>query len=302
MAHPLLSIIIPTYNRPRLLPHAVKSALAQTLEDIEIEVIVVDDASSCPIDLPKNDRLRVIHLPKNRGGSAARNIGAKVAKGRWISYLDDDDRLLPNMVQVSLEGLQRTTLPQPVAVLSGIEVIDTEGNVKQTRLPPTLPKGSHFGLEEIDPNQSFFCKQTMVIEKDIFLDMGGFDESFTSRIHTELFLRLNQVCSIQGLPLVTYQLLDHQQTRASNDPQKRQLNFNRLLTKHRSLFDKHPKMFANFLYDHAVTLYESDQKSTAINHLAQAIRVHPIHTIARMASPLKKQLLSFYRQSTLEIQ
>lgn len=51
MNNPLLSIIIPTYNRPHLLPRAVNSALAQTLEDIE--VIVVDDASPEPVQLPE---------------------------------------------------------------------------------------------------------------------------------------------------------------------------------------------------------------------------------------------------------
>ncbi len=286
MTNPLLSIIIPTYNRPHLLPRAVNSALGQTFK--QLEVIVVDDASSSPVNLGENERLRVIRLLENRGGSAARNIGAREARGQWITYLDDDDCLLPHMAQVSLDTLNQTSLPEPVALLSALEVIGKDGKVRQTRIPPSLPKGSHFSLEEIEPDQSFFCKQTMVVEKKVLLDIGGFDENFTSRIHTELFLRLNQVCSIQGLPIVTYQLFDHQEPRVSLDANKRQLNFNRLLTKHRLLFEAHPKMFANFLYDHAIISYKLGQRLIALKSIKEAMKIHPIHTLSRMASPFQK--------------
>lgn len=173
MRNILLSIIIPTYNRPQLLLRAVNSALAQTIENFE--VIVVDDCSLQPVNLPKDPRLRIIRLSENKGVSAAKNLGAKAAKGRWITYLDDDDELLPHMAQVSLDALKNTSLLPPVAVLSSVEVIDKEGNVTQTRVPPTLPKGSHFGLEEIKPFQSFLSKQTLVVEKETFLSIGGFD-------------------------------------------------------------------------------------------------------------------------------
>lgn len=230
----------------------------------------------------------MIRQPENRGVSAARNVGAKAAKGRWITYLDDDDVLLPNMAEISLNALAKSTLPKPVAVLSGLEVIDENGQVKQTRIPPTLPKGSHFGLEEIDPKYSFFCKQTMVIEKDVLLSIGGFDESFSSRVTTELFLRLNPICSLQGIDTVTYQLRDHQNIRISRDPSRRQINFVRLLQKHQSLFEAHPKMFANFIYNHAMTSYRSGQNIAALKSIGHALKVNPVHTIARMGSPLKK--------------
>ncbi|MEL6131401.1 MAG: glycosyltransferase, partial [Cyanobacteria bacterium J06628_4] len=66
MSPPLLSIIIPTYNRPELLPRALKSVLSQTLSDIE--VIVVDDGSTPAVRLPTQARLRVVHLKPNQGG------------------------------------------------------------------------------------------------------------------------------------------------------------------------------------------------------------------------------------------
>ncbi|MEO1300540.1 MAG: glycosyltransferase family 2 protein [Cyanobacteria bacterium J06636_16] len=206
MNAPLLSIIIPTYNRPDLLSRAVNSALAQTLK--EIEVVVVDDGSVPAVDLPEQDRLRVIRLDPNQGGSAARNRGAEAARSRWITYLDDDDVLLPEMAAKALEAIQQLPhdLPKPVGILFGLRMVNAQGQGLQTHLPPTLPKGSHFCLEDIQPGESFFSKQTLVVERTVLLEVGGFDPNFTSRVHTEFFLRLNSACSLWGIPEVTYLL------------------------------------------------------------------------------------------------
>ncbi|MGB3532885.1 MAG: glycosyltransferase family 2 protein [Microcoleaceae cyanobacterium] len=289
MNSPRLSIIIPTYNRQDLLAKAVESALAQTIEDFE--VIVVDDASPQPVNLPKHPRLQVIRLPENKGPSTARNMGVKAANGRWVTFLDDDDRLLPHTAQVVLDALENTTLPQPVALLSALEVINDKGEVKKVRIPPTLPKGCHFGLEEIEPNQSFFCKQSMVVEKEVLLSIGGFDELFTCRETTELFLRLNQVCSIQGIPTVTYQFIQHQTRRISHDTSRRQANVNRLLKKHQSLFKAHPKMFASFIYDHAIKLCDSGQIFEGIKNLLKAVLIHPTYTLVRIVSSVKNNVI-----------
>ena len=290
----VLTIIIPTYNRPQLLPLAVQSALAQTISNFE--VIVIDDCSSQPVNLPEHPQLRVIRLEQNRGGAAARNIAVKAARGNWITFLDDDDLLLPDMARLSLSALQQeraktnSDLLPPLAAISGIEVIDREERSRQTRIPPTMPKGSHFGLENIDSSQSFYTKQTLVIEKEVFLSVGGFDESFKSRIHSELFLRLNLVCSLIGIPQVTYQLREHDEFRVSSDPTRRQISFERLVTKHRAIFEAHPRMFADLVFNQALKSYKIGQTKAAARNLAWAMKLDPIHTAARLGSPLKQKL------------
>ncbi|MBW4557397.1 MAG: glycosyltransferase [Trichormus sp. ATA11-4-KO1] len=291
MSNSLLSIIIPTYNRPHLLPRAVNTALAQTVEDVE--VIVVDDASNQPVNLSEHPRLKIIRLPKNGGTAAARNVGAKAASGRWITYLDDDDELLPHMAEVSLKALANTTLPEPVAVLSALEVVNQDGKFLSQRIPPTLPRGSHFFLEEIASGLSFFSKQTLVVEREVFLEIGGYDESFTSRVHTEMFLRLNPVCSILGLPTVTYRLYVHDGPRISRDPSLRQVNFDRLIQKHKSLLLQHPQAFAKFLYEHAVRSSELGQKNAALSTLLWAMQLAPKETLRRVTRPYKNKLLKY---------
>ena len=88
---PLVSIIIPTHNRPELLMRAVKSAVAQTYQNTEI--IVVDDVGNVPIDELKklSDKIQYIHIPETYWISENRNAGIKASKGKYIAGLDDDD-------------------------------------------------------------------------------------------------------------------------------------------------------------------------------------------------------------------
>lgn len=295
MRSPKLSIIIPTHNRPHLLRRAIRSALAQTLPGIEI--IVVDDGSTPPVALPDYPQIKIIRLDPNQGGAAARNIGAKAAHANWITYLDDDDELLPNMAQLSLEAIAQTNLPKPVGVLSTLAELNPKGQTRKTHTPPTLPKGKHFCLEEIEPHQSFASKQTLVIERQVLLDIGGFDSAFTSRVHTELFLRLNPVCSFIGLPQVTYRLHAHQGPRVSSSLQRRQQNFRRLLAKHQALFSQYPRRrYADFVFNHAYMLQRNGHHLAALSALSQAFTIHPIQTIARLGSPYKARLLKLRSQ------
>ena len=276
MSNPRLSIIVTTYNRPQLLQRSVESALAQTINDLE--VVVVDDGSAEPAKLPECARLKTIRLPVNQGVAAARNIGATAAQGRWIAHLDDDDQLLPHFAEVSLDALTRTELPEPVAVISGLEMINKDGQLTRTHLPPTLPRGSHFGLEEIDRRHSFFSKQSLVVDRQVLLAIGGFDPSFTAFTYTELFLRLNSVCSILGLPVVTYRQFLHTGSRISNDTARRQFNLKRLMSKHESVFNAHRRMFATFACRHASMLYDLGRRREAFLSLCRAAHLHPIQT------------------------
>jgi glycosyltransferase involved in cell wall biosynthesis len=293
MNSPTLSVVIPTHNRPHLLPLAVQSALDQTFQDLE--VIVVDDASTELVVLPDDPRLRVIRLSTARGGAGARNVGTEAAQGRWITYLDDDDRLLPHMVATSLEALAQATLPPPVAVISGIEVINAQGQFLHQRFPPTArPRGCYFALEELESGKSYNTKQTLVVERDVILKMGGWDETFRSRVHSELFLRLNPVCSIVGLPVVTYQLYKHGENQVSKNPALRQHSFEQLIQKHRAAFEAHPKMFAKFVYDHAQTSYEQGQVKAAAVNWFRAMKLSPRYTLGRIADPLRERLHRSY--------
>src|SRR5918994_2658862 len=92
---PLVSVVIPTYNRWPMIGEAVQSVLAQTFEPFEL--IVVDDGStdSTVSSLSQRDsRLKIVTQPR-AGVSAARNAGVVKSQGKYIAFLDSDDLWLP---------------------------------------------------------------------------------------------------------------------------------------------------------------------------------------------------------------
>ncbi len=104
---PRVTVIIPTYNRASLIGEAIDSVLAQSARDIE--VIVVDDGStdgtSDVLD-SYGDSIRVIRRP-NGGQCAARNTGLERARGEFVAFLDSDDLLLPQKIELQLRGFER---------------------------------------------------------------------------------------------------------------------------------------------------------------------------------------------------
>ncbi len=95
---PLVSVVIPTRNRAVLAERAVRSALAQSLSEIEVVVVIdgPDTETNDALCRLSDDRLRILQLEANVGGSEARNIGVRFARGKWIALLDDDDEWLPD--------------------------------------------------------------------------------------------------------------------------------------------------------------------------------------------------------------
>ena len=239
-----------------MLMTAVQSALAQTLADVE--VIVVDDGSQPPAELPELPRLRLLRHESNQGHATARNTGAAAARAERICFLDDDDSLLPHMAEVSLAALNEVVdLPLPIVIMSGLDIINPDGSLLERHFPPTLPKGAHYSLERIGAGKSIYCKQTAVIPREVYLQIGGCDIRFRSRVHSELFFRLNAACSIFGIESVTYRLLQHTGPRITRDREQRRLGFSQLINKHRTLFEQHPQQFSWYYRDHALRCWRA---------------------------------------------
>lgn len=119
MADALVSIIIPCYNAERYVAEAIRSALAQTYRSVE--VIVVDDGStdgSVEAIRSFGDAIRWETGP-NRGGCAARNRGIELARGEFVQFLDADDLLHPDKVEIQIAELHR----------SGADVVFCDGQV-----------------------------------------------------------------------------------------------------------------------------------------------------------------------------
>lgn len=110
---PLISVIIPVYNTEKYLRQSIDSVLVQTYSAWEL--ILIDDGSAdgseriCDEYALKDSRIRVYHT-KNRGVSAARNMGLEHAAGEWIAFLDSDDLMLPNALETYVRYSDDTDL------------------------------------------------------------------------------------------------------------------------------------------------------------------------------------------------
>ena len=108
MQHPIVSIIIPVYNGGAYIRPCIDSILHQTCEDWELLLIddgSTDDSGTICDEYTTDPRIRVIHK-SNAGPAAARNDGIKLARGQFISFVDCDDWIEPDMYQTMLSKMQ----------------------------------------------------------------------------------------------------------------------------------------------------------------------------------------------------
>lgn len=134
---PLVSVVIPTRNKPPLVVRAVRSALRQTLEAIEVIVVVdgPDEPTVQALGAIGDYRLIVKTLSRNLGPAEARNEGVEAARGRWIAFLDHDDEWLPSKLDIQLRIVQQSTFQYPIVSCRFIKRSETTDVLLPRRLP-----------------------------------------------------------------------------------------------------------------------------------------------------------------------
>ena len=270
---PLATVVIPTHDRSAFATRAIASALAQTAQPVE--VIVVDDGSSDPFRLENADaRVRVIRRDGSGGPCVARNAGLAEARGRWIVFLDDDDEMLPDMLEVSLQAAASSELPAPVAVLSCIRVVDERGEQIDSRCPPTLARGGHWFLDGSGEGR-FRSERTLVVPADVIRSVGAFDERVRATEDKDLFLRLNAVCSLQGVARETYRKTEHRGPKLLANTGALADGIRMTLEKHGALIATYPKKHATLLSSMALYDLQAGRWAPSIAAAAEAIARDP---------------------------
>ena len=115
---PLVSVVIPTFRRPRLVREAVRSALEQSLREIEV-IVVVDgagegDETAAVLAALADPRLRVLRPGRHLGNAGARNAGVAAAGAPWIALLDDDDVWMPDKLARQVAAAEAASARLPV--------------------------------------------------------------------------------------------------------------------------------------------------------------------------------------------
>ena len=199
---PLVSVVIPTYNRSQLLRLTVDSVLIQTYPNIEI--IVIDDGSTDDTAIVMQQYAGQVTYVKqnNQGGTAASNAGIKLASGKYINVLDHDDLFLPTKIERQVQILN--SQPEIGLVHCGYYHIDAEGNLlNQVRL---LPEGNV--LKDLLTRGNFIWSGAPLIRKECLDKVGYFEDTFSS--DWDLWLRIATAGYLFGCiqePLGGYRLL-----------------------------------------------------------------------------------------------
>ena len=188
-ARPVVSVVIPTYNRAHLVGRAIQSVLRQTYSDFEL--IVVDDGSTDNtvevVEAYQDPRIRLIRLARNYGVSRARNEGIQAARGEWVAFLDNDDEWLPRKLELQMARFRETDDPR-ITVVYG-RGYRRYGESAELKLPPprVFFEGDVFDhlLGSWSPGASGF-----VVRRSSLLGVGGFDEELAGSEDWDLWLRL----------------------------------------------------------------------------------------------------------------
>ncbi len=196
---PYFSVIIPTYNRRSFLPIAVNSVLEQAFSDFEL--IVVDDGSTDNTAelfkpaLNKQKYAKYIYQ-KHRGVSSARNKGIKEARGEYIAFLDSDDRFCRDKLEVAYAYIQNNP---DYKIFHTDEVWYRSGSLLPQKNYHQKPSGFIF---EQALKLCCVSPSTAVIKKEIFDDIGLFDEEFLACEDYDFWLRVTAKYPVYLIPKI----------------------------------------------------------------------------------------------------
>lgn len=190
MKDPVVSVIIPVFNREKLVVKAIESVIAQTYPDWEI--LIIDDASTDNTaqvirDL-KNDKISYYKLDKNSGQCVARNYGIKRAKGTYVAFLDSDDIWLPEKLKKQVECFEKGS--DKLGCVYGYayqkDVIKDE---------TTLDKTGYLRGDIYHDFLEGFCPPTpsiFMVKKEALEKVNSFDEKLITFVDLDLWTRVSE--------------------------------------------------------------------------------------------------------------
>ena len=189
---PLVSIIMPTYNRCNVIGHAIESVLQQSYRNWEL--LIVDDGGTDDtekfVSQYQDSRIEYRHNPHNLGVSAARNQALEKAQGSYIAYLDSDNRMSADFLLILVNLLR--TQSEHLAAYCGQRVFEQRSN-------PVTGKSDKLQCIRFGPfnrslleNYNYLDINTFLHHRSLYEQWGGFDESMRRLVDWELILRYTQ--------------------------------------------------------------------------------------------------------------
>jgi glycosyltransferase involved in cell wall biosynthesis len=203
---PLVSVIVPTRDRPELLTTTLRSIVQQ--HSVPLEIVVVDDASSDSDAVPAvvealdDGRIRILRQPVSAGVSTARNRGLAASTGTWIAFCDDDDLWAPDKIDRQVHAV--CTSGRSWAYTGAVDI--NQANVVTKGSPPPSPDDVVRNLPRYNAVPGG-CSSVLVARAAL-VQTGGFDVGLGPCADWDLWLRLLRLGPPACVPepLVAYRL------------------------------------------------------------------------------------------------
>jgi glycosyltransferase involved in cell wall biosynthesis len=205
------AIVITTFNHAHFLSCAIESCLRQTAAIDEI--IVIDDGSTDdPASVVARYRKVRIISQENRGLAAARNTGVAATDAAFLTFLDADDRLLPEAMEVGIRHLEAQ--PSAAMVYGAHRMVDVDGRPVSAKIH--IPVFGDAYLQFLRRGNFVGMHATVVYRRERLAALGGFDESFRSCEDYELFMRIVKTGAIVSHDCLVAEYRKHGQNMSNN--------------------------------------------------------------------------------------
>jgi glycosyltransferase involved in cell wall biosynthesis len=206
---PLVSVVIACFNGEAFLKATIESALAQSYP--RVEIIVVDDGSTDHSgEIAKSFPVRYIHQP-NCGLTPSRNLGIQESRGTYLVFLDADDRLMPEAIEVGL----RILIQRPECALTvGDHLFVSEDGYYLANSRKTFLPARHY--EALLKSNCFEMISSILFRRSIFDQVGGFDTELSVAEDYDLYLRIARHHAICFHPAVVAEYRMHQGNTSHN--------------------------------------------------------------------------------------
>lgn len=269
---PLVSVILPTYNRADIIVNSVQSVLDQTYENIEL--IVVDDGST---DNTENvlsvygDKIKYIKQT-NKGVSAARNAGISISSGDYIAFIDSDDIWRREKLELQVAFFNEHEADNVVMVSTDVVVVNIDGSVKNRRR--LIKRDSSCLLGFIDVFKDPYLGLPTVMLKRKFIDTKClFDENLTTAEDLDLYLKLSVKHNVGYIhkKLVEVHKTEGSLSECADSYSDNIFVVKRFIENNVDIFEKYQKVITNVLYriiyDYSKTLLWNGNNKECRNQL-----------------------------------
>ena len=237
-----VSVVIPAWNRANLIVSALESARQQVFRPLEI--IVVDDGSTDnTVEVVKvwaskqaDDALHVRCISQaNQGANTARNRGIQESTGKYVAFLDSDDRWLPGKLERQLELLERDKATG--GVYCGLCTVDLNSGEQAPQTNRPYPSGNLLSQMLIrDVSNPTSC---WMVRKECFEKVCDFDPSLPARQDWDMWIRLSSQYEIGCVPEVLVEMGEHSGERIRSDPERE-------IGAHKTIFKKYAPLRKQF--------------------------------------------------------